>query len=149
MRNIELKARLHDREAALGVCDELEAEAHGDIRQVDTYFPLPEGRFKFRESDPGDDYLVYYHRPDVATAKACDYQLEIVQRSLKDVLVNALGTLAVVEKERTLFLWENVRIHLDRVKGLGDFIEFEAVLSDGYDDADGFRKLEHLVHRFD
>lgn len=32
-----------------------------------------------------------------------------------------------------LFLWEEVRIHLDEVEGLGNFIEFEAVVSDGSD----------------
>jgi adenylate cyclase class 2 len=33
----------------------------------------------------------------------------------------------VVEKARRLLLWHNVRIHLDRVTGLGHFVELEAV----------------------
>jgi len=33
----------------------------------------------------------------------------------------------VVEKARRLLLWRDVRIHLDRVTGLGDFVELEAV----------------------
>jgi adenylate cyclase class IV len=32
----------------------------------------------------------------------------------------------VVAKERRLFIWEEVRIHLDRVDRLGHFVEFEA-----------------------
>ena len=32
-----------------------------------------------------------------------------------------------VEKERTLYLWENVRIHLDRVAGLHQLLEIEAL----------------------
>ena len=39
----------------------------------------------------------------------------------------------VVEKERRLFLWEGVRIHLDTVSGLGSFVEFEAVAPDDSD----------------
>ena len=39
--------------------------------------------------------------------------------ALRAALDAALGTLAVVEKERHLLLWQSVRIHLDQVKGLG------------------------------
>ena len=35
-----------------------------------------------------------------------------------------------MEKLRTLYLWKNVRIHLDKVLGFGDFIEFKADLSE-------------------
>jgi len=148
MRNIELKARLRDRPRAEEVCRALRAAPQGDIRQVDTYFQVPEGRLKLRESAPGDDYLVFYRRPDVVGAKGCDYVIAIVDAPVKTVLTAALGTLAVVEKVRALYLWDNVRIHLDQVVGLGDFIEFEAVLSEGHDDADGGRKVAHLEEAF-
>lgn len=53
---------------------------------------------------------------------------------LKATLAGALGVKVVVAKERRLFLWEgNVRIHLDAVEGMGDFIEFEAVAPPGSD----------------
>lgn len=148
MRNIELKARLRNWEHAAGVCERLGAQYQGVINQVDTYFVVPGGRLKLRESEPGDDYLVFYERPDEAAAKACDYQLLVVDRSIKAILSAALGVNAVVKKQRTLYLWENVRIHLDRVDGLGEFIEFEAVLSERYDDADGHAKLAHLQNAF-
>ncbi len=38
------------------------------------------------------------------------------------------ATVVVVSKRRRLFLWEGVRIHLDEVEDLGNFVEFEAVL---------------------
>jgi len=41
-------------------------------------------------------------------------------------------------------LWHNVRIHLDEVEGLGSFIEFEAVISNGEDEATGHARLKHL-----
>ena len=50
---------------------------------------------------------------------------------------------------RTLYLWEHVRIHLDVVAGLGDFIEFEAVLSEECGDVEGHAKLERLIAAFE
>lgn len=148
MRNIELKARLRDRAAAESVCAGLGAVCHGDIRQVDTYFPVREGRIKLREQDPGQDQLIFYHRPDAAEARASDYAIAPATPELKPLLAAALGVSAVVAKTRSLWLWENVRIHLDRVDGLGDFIEFEAVLDEAHDDADGHAKLDRLQTAF-
>jgi predicted adenylyl cyclase CyaB len=148
LRNIELKARLRNRAAAMRTCRDLGAVLQGEIRQVDTYFRVPEGRLKLRESDPGQDYLVFYRRPDMAGPKRCDYVIQTVDRSLRGVLGAALGELAVVEKTRSLYLWHNVRIHLDSVTRLGEFIEFEAVLSGACDDEDGRRKAAFLQETF-
>lgn len=41
--------------------------------------------------------------------------------------METLGVLVVVEKVRRLLLWHNARIHLDKVRDLGTFIEIEAV----------------------
>jgi predicted adenylyl cyclase CyaB len=53
----------------------------------------------------------------------------------------------VVEKHREILLYENVRIHLDQVAGLGEFLEFEAVLGEGDNAADGHRKVDWLTQR--
>jgi homotetrameric cytidine deaminase len=47
--------------------------------------------------------------------------------ALREALDAALGTLVVVDKHRHLLLYENVRIHLDEVEGLGAFVELEGV----------------------
>lgn len=148
LRNIELKARLRDRGAAEAVCVALGAVLQGDLRQVDTYFRAPRGRLKLREQSPGRSELVFYLRSDRAEARGCDYWLAAASAETKTLLTHALGLRGVVEKTRTLFLWKNVRIHLDRVAGLGDFIEFEAVLDAAHDDADGRCKLERLCAAF-
>jgi adenylate cyclase class 2 len=59
---------------------------------------------------------------------------------LKDALASVLGIKVVVSKTRRLFIFEGVRIHLDRVEGLGDFIEFEGVVADEGDPS-GFAEL--------
>ena len=149
MRNIELKARLANPNGASGVCDQIGAAYQGEIHQIDTYFNVPDGRLKLREATPGVTELVQYHRPDVAGPKGCDYQLETVQPTIKPLLAAALGVQAVVDKVRRLYLWQNVRIHLDTVAGLGEFIEFEAVQDSHMPDEDGFDKLRFLIEAFE
>lgn len=148
MRNIELKARLKTQSRAREIAHAIGATPQGDIRQTDTYFNVPSGRLKLRVCEPGEDYLVFYHRPNEPGSRASDYWIEQVSPSISDILSPALGVLAVVRKVRTLFLWENVRIHLDRVDGLGDFLEFEAVLDEDRGDADGHEKVARLRNEF-
>ncbi len=148
MRNIELKARLADRAGAEACCAKLGAIFQGDIHQVDTYFRVPDGRLKLREKDPGGDELIFYRRDDVAEAKASEYLISPAGPELKGLLSEALGVIAVVDKVRGFWLWGNVRIHLDCVRRLGDFIEFEAVLDESHDDADGHGKIQQLQEAF-
>ena len=62
-------------------------------------------------------------------ARESRYRLTRVEDpdDLRASLDAALGTLVVVDKERHLFLWDGVRIHLDTVDGLGSFVELEGV----------------------
>ena len=134
-RNVELKATDPDPEQSLAVCLELGAEDRGTIVQRDTYFRVAGGRLKLREETPGGAALIQYHRADAAQARESRYRLSPVQdgAALREALDAALGTLVVVDKERRLLLWEGVRIHLDRVEGLGSFLELESVASAGSD----------------
>jgi adenylate cyclase class IV len=148
LRNIELKARLRNRTRAEAACAGLNAAPQGNLRQVDTYFHTPRGRLKLREQSPGRNELIFYLRPDRAEARGCDYWLAPAAPETKALLAQALGLRCVVAKMRTLYLWENVRIHLDEVAGLGDFIEFEAVLDENHGEEDGLHKLRHLCDAF-
>ena len=129
-RNVELKARDVDPARTLRRCQELAADDQGVLRQRDSYFGARDGRLKLREQEPGPSYLIHYRREDEAAARPSEYALvEIADPlALGRLLASALGIDCIVEKERRLFLWEqNVRIHLDRVEGLGTFVEIEAV----------------------
>ena len=128
-RNVELKALDPDPVRSLAACRELGAEDRGVLRQRDTYFRTRSGRLKLREEEPGGATLIQYDRPDEASARESRYRLTRVDDPcvLRASLDAALGTLVVVDKERHLLLWEGVRIHLDTVAGLGDFVELEGV----------------------
>lgn len=83
-------------------------------------------------------HLIAYERPDLPGEKESRYRLIEVRESaeLREALAAVLGITVVVTKTRRLFLREGVRIHLDRVDGLGDFIEFEGLAADGEDPED-------------
>jgi homotetrameric cytidine deaminase len=145
-RNVELKAADPDPARSLAICRELGAEDRGVLRQRDTYFRAREGRLKLREEEPGGSVLIQYDRPDAAHARESRYRLAPVHdpETLRAALDAALGTLVVVDKERHLLLWEGVRIHLDRVAGLGDFLELEGVAPPDSDLAAERERVERL-----
>jgi len=60
------------------------------------------------------------------------------------MLSQIMGAWVEVEKTRQVWLWENVRIHLDDVKGLGQFVELEAVTEEqGVEES--HRRVETLM----
>ncbi len=127
--NLELKARCADLEAARTRARALATEWVGLDRQTDTYFATRAGRLKLRESSLSGGQLVPYLRPDLPGARRSDYAVVPVAdpAAVVRLLGELLGVKRVVRKQREIALYENVRIHLDRVEGLGDFVELEAV----------------------
>lgn len=144
--NVELKARYPDRAKGEEACRRLGARLVGTERQTDTYFSTGSYRMKLRESSLGNHYLIWYHRPDRAGSRRSTYRLTPVPDpgAKARILSQAMGVKVVVRKERTLYLLGAVRIHLDRVEGLGDFLEFEAVLEDGAEEAEAHAQVEFL-----
>jgi len=150
MRNIELKARVADWDAVREIAKKIATEYLGVERQVDTYFHCAQGRLKLREIDGKQAQLVWYDRVDQQSPKTSDYNLVPVldPETLKSILTTALGVRAVVDKRREIFLVENVRIHLDEVAGLGQFIEFEVVLGRDADEELGHAAIKRLREKF-
>jgi adenylate cyclase class 2 len=101
---------------------------------------------KVRETD-GRAVLVWYFREDSLRSKRSDViVLPIADVSeTKAILARELGVKVVVDKVRRVYLKHNVRAHLDEVRGLGFFVEIEAV-----GQAKNFKKLrdqaEEMAH---
>ena len=129
-RNIELKARDLQPKHSLEICKNLKAEDMGLIQQRDTYFKVANGRLKLREEQTSKAHLIQYQRADQKRERQSSYRIiEIAGDAsvLRAALEEALGIRVTVVKTRHLWLYNEVRIHLDTVKELGSFIEFEAV----------------------
>ena len=131
-RNVEIKARIADVGAVRA-----RAEAFADgpcavLHQDETFFGVARGRLKLRVLGTGEAELIYYERPDVAGPKECCYARAPVHDAdaLHALLSRAFPVLGRVRKRRTLYVVGQTRIHVDEVKGLGDFVELEVVLRD-------------------
>ena len=146
-RNIEIKARIESVEALLPRACTVAGGAPELIEQDDTFFSVPHGRMKLRQCADGSAELIHYQRPDTGEAKASDYVRVPVPEpaALREALARACGLLGRVRKRRWLLLAGATRIHLDRVEGLGDFMELEVVLRSDQSDAEGAAIAERLM----
>ncbi len=130
--NFEFKARLKDDRHIRAVLKSLRARFLGTDRQIDTYFRVPQGRLKVREGRL-ENALIFYQRANASRARRATIDMMLLPRrnSVRAILQSALPVLAVVDKRREIYFVGNVKIHLDRVRGLGRFVEVEAITRQG------------------
>ena len=147
-KNIELKAVVHDMENL-----RLRAEAISDtacqvIEQEDTFFHSSHGRLKLRRLAADRGQLVFYQREDSHGPKHSEYFIYETDQPelLKTCLAAAYGVRGIVSKVRSLYIAGQTRIHLDEVKGLGQFMELEVVLRADQSDKLGEAIARQLMH---
>lgn len=132
MKNIELKIILPDSRNVLVVLKKIRAKSEGKLLQVDTYYNCKNGRLKLREINGKKSELIFYKRPDKSGSKVSNYEvIKFDKKRIKQmrfVLRSALGEKVIVNKIRNLWIYKNTRIHLDKVTGLGNFLELETVV---------------------
>lgn len=147
--NIECKAIARDHAELRQKAEALGARPAGVLHQVDTFFACTHGRLKLRQFAQGTAELIAYERSDRAELRASDYVRVPIPEdaALHRALERSLGIRAVVRKARELWLLGTTRIHLDRVKDLGDFVELEVVLDEGQERAEGERLAERLLRQ--
>jgi adenylate cyclase, class 2 len=145
--NFEFKARLKNEPRVRETLKRLNARFVGTDHQIDTYFRVPSGRLKVREGRL-ENALIYYRRSNLRRARQSAVELMLLppRNSLRAILARSLGTLAVVDKRREIYFVKNVKIHLDRVRKLGKFLEVEAISRTG--DAKKIRAQARQFQKF-
>ncbi len=147
-QNLELKARISSVSEAVHAAHRLKAKAKGILRQRDVYYKVSHGRLKLRIINDRSAELIFYNRPNKKGSRYSDYFLLHISnvRLVNELCTAAFGQKVVVEKKRRLFIYKNSRIHLDEVRELGTFIEFEVLVKHGRHQAQ--KLLEALVTKF-
>jgi len=135
VQNIEIKTPLRDFAKIEARLVALGARKIWTARQTDTFFDVParSGWLKLRESEGRPPEVISYERSTGhAGPRPSHYDVLVVKdpEAWKSLLSRVLPILGIVRKERTLWIYEHTRIHIDRVEGLGDFLELETVVDD-------------------
>ncbi len=130
--NIEIKAFCDNKDRIREILKQHNADFAGTDQQTDTYFNCTNGRLKLREGNI-EYSLVSYQREEKSGPKRSEviYYHPRQNTPLKKILITSLGELVTVVKSREIYFIDNVKFHLDRVEGLGDFVEIEAIDSKG------------------
>ncbi len=148
-RNVEIKARIESVAALTPRVAALASEGPIEIAQDDTFFNCVTGRLKLRAFSNDSGELIFYRRVNQAGPKESFYirSPTTSPETLRESLSLAYGQIGRIRKYRTLFLVGRTRVHLDRVEGLGHFLELEVMLvADEPADA-GAREARDLMDR--
>ena len=131
--NIEIKAHCPDPDRIRSILQDAESDYRGLDHQIDTYFRVPKGRLKLRQGNI-ECALIQYQRPNQTGPKNSEVVLVAMGEkadNLRLALSNALGVLTIVDKKREIYFVENVKLHVDEVQNLGNFVEIEAIDYEG------------------
>ncbi|KAL8573098.1 hypothetical protein ACOMHN_027358 [Nucella lapillus] len=147
--NIEIKARINDFADLKTKVQKLSGSDGEILEQEDTFFKCPNGRLKLRILKDSPAELIYYDRPDQAGPKLSDFHKVQTEHpdDLKKVLSQSLAVRSVVKKKRFLYLVGQTRVHVDKVEGLGDFMELEVCLKDGQSAEEGQAIANDLMQK--
>jgi len=145
MKNIELKILVNNFKKIKFLLKRIEAENIGKIYQKDIYYYCKNRRLKIRNIDNKKYELISYIRPNKTNSKISTYEIFNINskkiKLIKSLMEKKFTQRNIVEKKRDLWIWRNTRVHLDRVKELGYFMELETIV--------GNRHLEEAKAEFD
>ncbi len=119
------------------------------MQQTDRYFEVSEyRRVKLRTikaADAARSELIEYERPETEGIRVSRYRITPVRSEDGACAVPKGPPIVVVEKSREVLLWDNVRIHLDTVSSLGNYLELEAVIDEAHDETTCRRQVDLLL----
>lgn len=136
MYEIEIKAYCDDANAFVQKLVARGAEKHGELYQKDVYFNHPARDFRetdeaFRIRTVNGESMVTYKGPKLSTRAKTRKEFETSVGDFDTVysILESLGFIesGTVEKNRSEYELEGVTVCVDRVTGLGEFVEFEKI----------------------
>lgn len=130
-KNYEIKCEL-DSKKSKDIKALLKKFNHTIEKQVDIYFKVKQGRLKLRIINDTESSLIFYDRGEKKGKRISKYTISKTKdfEELDNILRKQFKVLVIVNKLREVFISENIRVHLDKVEGLGKFLEIEIIYTD-------------------
>ena len=139
MFEVEIKAHIEDLNSIKKKIEKLGAKFRSDLKQSDVYFQHPIRNFaqtdealRIRISDK-NSYLTYKGaKVDSSTKTREELELAIPEPDKLNTILKKIGFSPVmtVKKTRKKYILDEIKISIDMVEGLGNFIELELEISE-------------------
>lgn len=148
-RNVEIKAKVYDFKTLYSLVESLSDKKCITLRQRDTFFNCRNGRLKLRIFEDGAGELIFYNRVNTDKPKCSYYKIVKIDKpsEMCELLQKSYGIKGEVIKTRYLFFIGQTRIHLDKVKNLGDFMELEVVLKENQTEEEGITIANNIMEK--
>jgi adenylate cyclase class 2 len=139
MYEVEVKARLKDRQAVKQKLESLGCVFGEELHQVDEIFtpqtdvfPPPMGRPVLRIRNQNSKFLFTLKVNQSSRQDCIEHELEISSREDMLAIIKILGFRqdVTVDKKRIKTNYKDAEIVLDDVEGLGEFIEAEKIVNE-------------------
>lgn len=141
--NLELKIALNSFDSVVSKLNQIEAEFISTLYQRDIYFSNKESLLKLRIEN-GSESLIRYKRNEKSRDRFSEYQvIYLASKGTEEFFSKIFKVDVVVEKKRLLYMYNNTRIHLDKIKSLGYYLELETFVLHGKKDAQ--KRFDEMV----
>ncbi|MFZ4591434.1 MAG: class IV adenylate cyclase [Ignavibacteria bacterium] len=133
-KNLEIKVKLSDPRKTRKLV-QLICKGKSPIRQTqaqdDIYYSVNKGRLKLRIINGKTGNLIHYFRSNESSKRVSNYTISETNtpKELNSTLSALHGILIKVKKVREITIIDNVRIHIDKVIGLGKYLEIEIIFN--------------------
>ncbi len=133
--NLELKVKVDSHSKFISILKSTNTENRGILKQKDVYFKIKKGILKLRVENKTFTLIKYFR--DEKGKRWSNYELlKLEGANPEKYLRQIFDVEVVVEKKRMVWFYNNTRVHLDEVKGLGKFLELETLFISTRKDAE-------------
>lgn len=131
-KNFEIKCSVKDFRKYRDIINSGKSFEKSVEKQCDIYYKVRNDRLKLRIINEKLGALIYYDRREKTGKRVSQYQISYTENfsELDFILRKEFEVIVTVSKIREIYIDRNIRIHLDKVTGLGKFLEVEIIYED-------------------